>query len=120
MALTIYGLHAYPNDIAVTKVGASLEDCAFLLDFSRPLERLRWFGKVNKLIGPTIALVVPVVHHAEQSGGYVISVRRGEPYFVDLPKLWRQHYGSKRGLVSPPAGGLDIVADFGLHFPEDC
>jgi len=120
MALTIYGLHAYPNDFAVTKVGASLEDCVFLLDFSRPLERLRWFGTVNKIIGPTIALLVPVVHHAEQMGGYVISVRRSEPYFVDIPKLWKKHFGSKRGLVSSPAGGIQIAADFGRHFPENC
>ncbi len=127
MALTVYGLRDYPNDFPVTKTDAALEDCSFVLDFSRPLQRFRWLGVVNKWIGSTIALGVPVVHVSEEKGaGFLISVRASDPWFKDLQKLWKKHYGSKygsrRGLISQvnlPLGGLEIIADFGRHFPDD-
>jgi hypothetical protein len=87
MALTLYGFRDHPNDFAATKIRAPLEDCVFFLDFSRDLEKRRWFGTVNRWLGPTIGLLVPVAHQSEERGGYVIGVYRGEPYFVDLPDL---------------------------------
>lgn len=120
MALQLFRFHGRPHDFAVTKANVPLEDCVFLLDFSRPLGRLRWLGTVNKWVGITVGLLVPVVHHAEQAGGYIISVHRGEPYFSEISNLWKEHYGSKRTLVATPIGGLDIIADFANHFPEDC
>ena len=120
MPLTLFGFHDRPNDIAATKVGAPLEDCAFLLDFSRPLERLRWLGVRNRFVGPTVAFLVPIVHLGEEVGGYVIGVHRGEPYFTDLPGLWRKHSRRPRTFKAAPVDGLQIVADFGRHFPEDC
>ena len=120
MALQLFGFHERPHDFAATKADVLLKDCVFLLDFSRPLGRLRWLGALNKWVGFTVGLLVPVVHQAEQSGRYVISVRRGEPYFVDIPNLWKKHYGSKIAPVTTPIGGLDIIADFARHFPEDC
>jgi hypothetical protein len=77
MALQLFGFHERPHDYAATKADVPLEDCVFLLDFSRPLEKLRWLGAHNKWVGITVGLFVPVVHQAEQSGGYVISVSRG-------------------------------------------
>jgi hypothetical protein len=116
MALTIYGFHQHPHEFAATKVGAPLDECAYLLDFSRPLKRIRWLG-----FGPTLALMVPVVHIGEEPGGYVVGVRHGEPYFVDLPKYWKKHRGRARTLRQQPlAEPLQIIADFGRHFPEDC
>lgn len=120
MALTLFGFHDRPHDFAATKVGAGLEDCAFLLDFTRPLERLRWFGVANRWLGPTVGLLVPVVHQGQKKGEFVIDVQRGQPYFEDIPKLWRQHYGTARPMKSEPVDGLEVVADFGRHFPEDC
>ena len=120
MALTLFGFHDRPHDFAVTKSDAALEDCAFLLDFNRPLERIRWLGIKNRWLGITLGLLVPVVHHGQDKGEYVIGVHRSQPYFEDIPKLWRQHYGSTRAIRSEPADGLDIVANFGRHFPEDC
>lgn len=120
MALKLYAFHAFPNDFAVTKIEAELEDCSFLLDFSRPLRQTRWFGILNKWLGRTVALAVPVVHHAESQGSYVIYVGRSDPYFKDIQVLWSKHFGSWRGMVSPPVGGLDIAADFGRHFPDGC
>jgi len=120
MALQLFGFHERPHDFAATKAGVPLEDCVFLLDFSRPLGRLRWLGALNKWVGITVGLLVPVVHQAEQSGGYVISIRRGEPYFIDIPNLWKKNYGLKRTLVATPIGGLDIIANFARHFPDDC
>jgi hypothetical protein len=120
MALQLFGFHTHPSAFAVTKASVPLEDCVFLLDFSRPLERLRWLGVHNKWVGVTVGLLVPVVHQAEQSGGYVFAMRRGEPYFLDIQDLWRKHRGSQRTMAVPPVGGLQIVADFANHFPEDC
>lgn len=118
MALTLYGFHDFPNDFAVTKIDAELDDCSFLLDFSRPLQRTRWLGIPNKWIGPTVALGVPIVHHAEQQGSFIIYVGASDPYFSDLQTLWKKHSGRKRDVISPPVGSIDIVADFGRHFPE--
>jgi hypothetical protein len=120
MALQIFGFRDRPHDFATTKADVPLTESVFLLDFSRPLERIRWLGGVNKWVGITVGLVVPVVHQSERSGGYVISVNRSEPYFVDIPKLWKHHGGSQRTLVAPPIGGMEIVADFAKHFPADC
>src|SRR5689334_13101907 len=105
MALTVYGLYGRPDDFAVTKVGAPLEECAFILDFTRPLEKFRWLGVHNKWIGVTVGLLVPVVHYAEQSGGFVIALRYGELYFVDIPRMWKEHRSVKRNPVASPAGG---------------
>src|SRR4051812_27348929 len=119
MPLTIYAFKGRPHDFAVTKSGCSLDECCFYLDFQRPLERLRWLGFSNKWIGFTTGLFVPVAHISERTGGFVISVRAGEPYFVDLPKLWKQHNGSMRTMVVERASGLEIVGQFGSHFAED-
>ena len=62
MALTLFGFHNHPQDFAVTNIEAPLEQCVFLLDFSRPLERLRWLLAVNKWVGVIAALLVLVVH----------------------------------------------------------
>lgn len=47
-------------------------------------------------------------------------VRRGQPYFEDIPKLWREYSGTRRHIRSVAVDGLEVVADFGRHFPEDC
>lgn len=120
MALTLFGFQDRPHDFATTKVDAALEDCTFLLDFSRPLERIRWLGVRNRWLGITLGLLVPVVHQGEEKGRYVISVSGVEPYFKDIPKLWRQHYGERRTIRSEPVDGLQIIADFANHFPQDC
>lgn len=120
MTLTVYGFHDHAHDFAVTKVDAALEQCTFLLDFTRPLEKRRQLLGRSTWVGITVGLLVPVVHLGEETGGFVFGINRGEPYFADLPRLWKKHYGSKRSLVSPPVGGLEIVADFATHFPGDC
>jgi len=120
MSLTLFGFNDRPHDFAATKAGAALEDCAFLLDFTRPLERIRWFGITNRWLGITVGLFVPVVHKGQDKGGLVFGIRRGQPYFEDIPKLWREHSGTRRKIRSEAVDGLEIIADFGRHFPEDC
>lgn len=120
MALKLYGFHNRPHDVAVTKTDAPLEECMFLLDFTRPLERIRWLGVTNRSFGPTVGLLVPVVHQGEEKGGFVIGIHRGQPYFTDIPKLWHKHRGSVCTIKSKPMDELDIIADFSRHFPEDC
>ena len=54
MALILYGFSDRPDDFAATKVGAALGECDFLLDFTRPLETIHWFGK--KIDGSVLKL----------------------------------------------------------------
>jgi hypothetical protein len=121
MALTLYGFNNRPHDFAVTKADAPLEDCVFLLDFTRPLEKIHWLGVSNRWFGLTVGLLIPVVHQGEEKGGFVIGIHRGQPYFTDFPKLWRKHRSTERTIKSKPVvSELDIIADFSRHFPEDC
>ena len=119
MPLQLFGFRDRPHDFAATKAALPLDECAFLLDFTRPLERVRWLGVVNGWIGPVVALNVPVVHESEETGTYLIHVRRGEPYFADLPALWQKHAGTRRTIKAEPIGGIALVADFARHFPAD-
>jgi len=120
MPLTVYGFHDRTHDFAVTKIDAPLDQCKFLLDFGRSIERRRWFFGWNKWVGVTAGLLVPVVHQGEETGGFVFGIDRGEPYFADLPKLWEKHSGSRRTVRSSPVEGLELIADFATHFPDDC
>lgn len=119
MATQLLQFNEYPNDIAVTKTEFVL-DGVFFLDFSRPLERLRWFGILNRWFGFTSALFVPVVHQGEHHGGYVVGVHRSDPYFKNVLELWRARYPSKRNPPEMGADGLKIIADFAIQFPSDC
>lgn len=119
MALTIYGYHDYPNAFAVTKVGEPQEDCPYLLDFARPLQKIHWLGRVNNWIGPVVGILVPVVHVGEKDGGYCISVNRADGHYDNICSLWKQHYKTRRTLFTEPANNLQLAADFGRHFPED-
>lgn len=118
MSLQIFGYHADPSSFAVTKAEVGLKDCAFLLDFARPLEKVRWFGVNNKWIGITVALYVPIVHHGEKSGGFRFLIMAREPYFADIKGLWRKHRGSRPTMVTQSVDPGKIIADFAAHFPD--
>jgi hypothetical protein len=120
MPIQLFAYPGFPHDIGVTKINLQPNECAFFLDFQRPLEKVRWLGTLNKWVGPTVSLLVPVAHASEQSGGYVIRVGRNEPYFGDIQRLWREHRGVARTMITKTEDGLRIIADFGTHFPEDC
>jgi hypothetical protein len=109
MALQLIRLHAYPGETAVTKVGFVVPGGAFFLDFSRPLERIRWFGAQNRWFGFTVGLMVPVVHQGQRSDGYVISVHRSDPYFADVRALWK----------TPLPIEKNRAADNGIRWPKD-
>jgi hypothetical protein len=34
--------------------------------------------------------------------------------------MWKEHAGQIRSVIDPPIEGLELVADFGRHFPADC
>jgi hypothetical protein len=120
MPITLFGLNDRPHEVGVSKTCDAPGECAFLLDFSRPLEKIRWLGIRNRAVGPTVALLVPVVHAGEKAGSFVFGVSRGELYFEDIPNLWRKHQTFPRVLNGEELDGLQIAADFGRHFPEDC
>jgi hypothetical protein len=120
MALTLIAFDNPPSRFATTKVGATVPNGRFFLDFTRKLEVIRWLGVRNRYIGPAVGLLVPVVHEAEKSGGYVIGVDVSDPYFRDLRKLWKAHFPSSPVAVHEVADGLKIIADFATQFPDDC
>ncbi|BAN34286.1 hypothetical protein SCD_n00437 [Sulfuricella denitrificans skB26] len=120
MPLTLIAFDNSSSRFAVTKVGATVPDGRFFLDFTRKLEVIRWFGIRNRYIGPAVDLLVPVIHEAEKLGGYVIGVNVGDPYFQDLRKLWEARFPSSLATVPQEADGLKIIADFATQFPEDC
>lgn len=122
MPINLFVLNAYPDRIAVSMTASTIEaltpESTFFLDFSRPIIVHRWFGVRNNWIGIAGVVTVPVIHQGEENGGYVVTVGRSDPYFNDLRKLWKARYPSK---VQPPthkATGLQIVADFAIHFPD--
>lgn len=112
-------LHPFPNEIAITKVGTVVTGGAFFLDFSRPLQHVRWLGVLNRWLGLTVGVYVPVVHQGEEVGWFVIGVERSDPSFADLLTLWRSHYPSKRSPPTNVADGLEVIAAFHKQFPED-
>jgi hypothetical protein len=119
MALNLFELPEYPNQVAVSKIESFVTDGAFFLDFSRPLEQIRWFGVKNRWFGITIGLLVPVVHQCERSGGFVIGAHRGDPYFSELRALWKTRYPSEKIPPSKEADGLKLIADFATQFPSE-
>lgn len=120
MPITLIAFDDTPTRLAATKVGVVLPNGRYFLDFTRKLQVIRWFGVRNRYIGPAVALFVPVVHESEKSGGYMIGVHAGDPYFKDLRKLWKTHFPSRAVEIAEEADGLKIIADFARQFPEDC
>lgn len=119
MALTIYAFHNHPTAFAVTKVDAPIEECPFFLDFTKPLKKYRWLGVHNSWVGFVVALGVPIFHIGHDGGGYQIGVHRGDSYFKDIISLWKKNYPISRSPLSQEADGIDVIADFGRHFPEN-
>lgn len=120
MAIQLFGYPDFPNDIGITKIDIQPNQCAFFLDFNRPLDKFRSYFFFNISFGPSIGLLVPVSHASEQIGGYHISVTRNDPYFLDIIRLWKEKKGALRNMISESEGSGQIIADFGRHFSEDC
>ena len=120
MALTLFAFHDHPTAFAVTKVNAPIEECPFFLDFTRPLKKHRWLGVRNTWVGFVVALGVPVFHIGqEQRGEFEMGVGRADPYFRDILSLWKRHFPITRLPPQESTDGLEIVADFGRHFPDN-
>ncbi len=119
MSFELFKHSERPDEFAVSKTGTWVSGSIFYLDFSRPLEVRRWFGIHNRRFGFAVGLLVPVIHEADSEGGYVVSLKVGEPYFEDVRKLWRQWYPRERRQPNREFDGLKIIADFAQNFPED-
>ena len=112
MTLTLYSLPAHPGRYAVSKVPVFARHGAFFLDFCRPLETVKHYGVV------TVGLFVPVIHESQLAGEYVVGVDRCEPYFADIPKLWKQLHPYTPVQPKCAYDNLQVVAHFGYQFPE--
>ncbi len=119
MPLLLLQLGAHPTEIAATKLESCIEDGAFFLDFSRPLGRLRWLGAWNTRVGFTMSLMVPVIHQAESTGRRSIAVDRGDPYFGELQRLWKERFPATRPPAVSAASELEIASNFLTQFPND-
>ena len=117
--ITLFKLPAYPNanEFVVSNTVHSVEQLdpnrVFLLDFSRPLQKRRRFGFL-------VGLLVPVIHQTQEVGAFVIGCTAGDPYFKDIQKFWKKYYPASKNHRLSDVGGLEIVADFGTHFPAFC
>jgi len=115
MALRIFAFRDRPQNFAITRADVPLSECPFRLDFSRPLVHVRMLR-----FGPVRSLLVPVAHQREHVGGYTIAVKRGEPHFVDISKLWELYAAMPLTAVpSATVEGLNVLSDFAKHFPTD-
>lgn len=118
MATLLFQVSENPIDIAITKT-EFISGGLYFLDFSRPLERFRWFGVLNRWFGFTDTLIVPVVHQGESNGVFVVGVHRSDPYFKNVIALWKEYYPSKRNSPEIEADVLERIADFARQFPSD-
>jgi hypothetical protein len=114
MHLQLQYLPDNPALVAASKSGVEDLRDAFFLDFSRPLERVKWRGW-----GWTVGLIVPVAHAGEASGEYVVSVHRADPNYRSIFELWNRLYPSPRQAIAEAPQPLELIAAFGAHFPED-
>ena len=108
----------YPGRIAISRVQPPVSGSAFFLDFTRKIEKHRWFGMNNRWIGRIRTLTVPVIHECESEGGFVIAVHRDEPMFEELLSIWKSRFPSTKIEPRVHVSKLEIIADWGLHFPD--
>jgi hypothetical protein len=119
MALRLCELPDHPGQIAATKIGVFVTGGIFFLDFSRPLEPLWKPGLLIRWFHSPIGVLVPLVHQAEQSGGYVTGIHCSDPCYAEIHALWKKHYPSARSSPTHEASPEKIIADFAKQFPED-
>lgn len=117
--LLLLQLGAHPDEIAATQVQACRDGGAFFLDFSRPLQRLRWLGVWNTRVGYTMSLIVPVVHQGEYPGTRSIAVDRIDPYFRELQRLWQTRHPQTRRAPVVTVPQTQVDADFAAQFPHE-
>ena len=120
MTVQLFELEDHPNRIAVSKTDSFVDDGTFFLDFSRPIEKYRWFGVYNYCFGFTVGLAVPVIHQDEQHGEFSITIRRRDPCFAEVRTLWKAHYPTRNTPPSTKADGIKVVVDFARQFPDNC
>jgi hypothetical protein len=116
MSLLLLEVASHPGEIAATRRRQAGEGRTFLLDFSRPLRLERWLLVWNFRVGVPMALHVPVVHEGEPAGTRTISVERGDPYFGELQRLWRERFPRTRSAPAVPASASTVAHDFEFHF----
>jgi hypothetical protein len=122
MAVRLSRPTSHPDRIAVSKSGMFIEGGRFFLDFCRPIQVHRRFGRVHDHVGLVVALLVPVIHENEEYGTHAIAVDRSDPRFEDLCKLWEAYYPACRAeeaFASAKADAWSRSLHFAAQFPYD-
>jgi hypothetical protein len=112
----LFAYPGFPHDIGVSqKDGETAQTATFMLDFSKRLTCLYalpyWPGKVwqNRWVGVKTGLLVPVRSCKQVTGyGFVIPVDYDDPYFRDIPKLWKRHAGSTPTMIGERGVGEEV------------
>jgi hypothetical protein len=109
----------HPDRIAVSKIDSFIKGGTFFLDFTRPIQLHRRFGRIDFHVGLVVGLMVPVIHEREARGRHLISVYSGDPHFEDLCSLWKAYYPAEQLAPDAEADRLRCSADFAAQFPND-
>lgn len=117
--LKLFQVFERPSIVLVSKLDVPMWECRFVLDFQRPLQRLRWLGIRNARMGLTIAYGVPVLHLSETNGQLIATVCRRSPWFRVVTLLWRIYGGRSPGHKVLKASASEVGNDFSRHFAED-
>jgi hypothetical protein len=109
---------SHADRIAVSKSGIFIEGGCFFLDFCRPIQVHRRFGRVRDHVGLVVALLVPVIHENAEFGTHAIAVDRSDPRFEDLCKLWDAYYPACPACPAEeaPASAKSDTWSRSLHF----
>ena len=119
MTITLFNLEEFPNRVAISKAKDYQVNGTFFLDFSKELQVIRWFGKVNNKFGIAVGLLVPVIHQGENIGGYQVSCHVNDEPYKTIKQLWKSNYPTSNPIVEKEADGLNIIADFANQFESD-
>ncbi len=122
MAIRLFELPQHPQRIAVSKTDNYQQDGVFFLNFNKPLKIIRWFGVYNKFIGYPMVLFVPIIHQnqSDEDDTFIVSADRHDEAFNLVRSLWKTHYKTPNPSSKNEYDGLQVIADFGLQFPNDC
>ena len=119
MTVQLFEVSSHPGRMAISSVGGCVPGGAFFLNFNKPLQ----FVRGNKFLPIATAIMVPVIHEAENEAeaSLVVAVMRWTPMWQVIKKAWKLAKAGRIHTRHVPTGehsGLKIISDFATQFPE--